>query len=109
MPVVTYAFAYDELLTSELPTERLLALAITLETVPGRSQLHGRDHAFYSIAHTQATAVEWVLIRTDPVERRRMAVRALADAGYTLANLPVSRDSYTRQVTRQTGDSHEQD
>lgn len=86
----SFAFAYEELLTSEVPTEHLLALALTLETVPGRSQLHGREHAFYSISHTQAAAIEFILTVADPVSRRRMAVRALSDAGWTLSALPVS-------------------
>lgn len=84
--MTTQSFTRDEITTSDIPTGRLMALALTLPTVPGRSELFGRDHAFYAIASDQVSAIEWVF-RTDPGTHRIMAARALALAGHTLAGI----------------------
>jgi hypothetical protein len=82
------AFAADEMLLSQLENPRLLALALTLPTVPGRSELYGRSHAYYAIAASQQAAIEHVMTWAEQGGQHAlhvMAARALAAAGYDLA------------------------
>lgn len=82
------AFRYDEIYTSDITTIDLLAMALTLPTVPMYSNLHGRSHAFYAIAVTQVKAMAFVLDNRDAKgEPRIMAANALALAGYSRATL----------------------
>lgn len=71
---------------SDMPTGRLLALALTLPTVDGRNDLFGRSHAWYAIASTQARAIEFAMEATTDY-RREMAARALSRAGHELHHL----------------------
>lgn len=83
-----YPVKREEIFTSDMATNRLAALALTLPVASNRNELFGRSHAFYAIAHTQADAIMFVLDScTADVERRTVAARALALAGHTLAHL----------------------
>lgn len=72
-----------EIQASDMPTSHLIALAITAPTITGRSELFGRDRAFYAIAHTPVAALEFLLDASED-DRRVICARALALAGYTL-------------------------
>lgn len=74
------------IIASDLGTPKLVYHALTLPVAPLTSELYGRDQAFYAIAHTRAAAREWIRAQPEP-ERRRAAARALALAGYRLADL----------------------
>jgi hypothetical protein len=88
MPEILRAFERDALYTSDISTGRLMALALTVETVETYSELHGRDRAWYAIANTQAVAIEYVLGQADDDDALRiMASRALALAGWSLAGV----------------------
>lgn len=77
----------EHIAASEFTTNRLMALALSLPTVPGKSELFGRDSAFYAIGADRAQAIEFMLNSPDDSVRRRMASRALAMAGYDAADI----------------------
>jgi hypothetical protein len=79
------AFGAEEIQTSDMPTSHLIALALTAPTIPGRSELFGRDRAYYSIASTPVATLEFLLDTSDDHDRRVFCARALALAGYSLA------------------------
>jgi hypothetical protein len=81
-----------EIYRSDMPTNRLAAAALTLGTVDGRNELFGRSHAWYSIASTQAAAIEFLMDVTE-IRRRRLAATALAKAGYQASQL-AGRDAF---------------
>jgi hypothetical protein len=78
----------QEIYDLDLPTNRLAAAALTLCTVPGRSELFGRAHAWYAVASTQAAAAEYLMDATDG-RRRRIAAASLAKAGYEAGQLAL--------------------
>lgn len=71
----------DAIIASEVATEQLVTLALTLPTAGG-SELWGRSHAWYAIAHTQPDAQVFMGTVSAETERRRIAAHALALAGY---------------------------
>lgn len=77
----------DAVAASAVPTERLVELALSRPTVEGRSELYGRTHAYYSIAASLPAAVEFMGTVSGEAERRRIAARALALAGYELSDI----------------------
>ena len=79
--------AADAIYASGMPTSHLIGLALTVPTVPGRSELYGRSHAFYSIAQDVLSATEFVMAEQDESKRRQYAARALGSAGYQVADL----------------------
>lgn len=81
--------AADVIYASGMPTSHLIGLALTVpvNAHPGRNELYGRSHAFYSIAADIVSAIEFITAEPDDSKRRRYAARALGLAGYRLADL----------------------
>ena len=67
---------------SDVSTERLVTLALTLPTHDFTNVLWGRSRAWYAIANTQTQARDFITAQTQS-EQRRMASTALAKAGYS--------------------------
>lgn len=78
---------FNTIYLSDVSTGRLTALALTAETVEGRSELFGRSHAFYSAGHTREAAAAFLQTVTLESEQRRIACTALAMAGIDLASI----------------------
>jgi hypothetical protein len=77
----------EEIIGSGVATEDLVAQALSRPTVEMLSELYGRTHAFYALGHTLPAAVAFMATVTSDSERRRMAARALAMAGYEVSDL----------------------